>query len=121
MAISSAIRLRLESSVLFDFDQAELKPDAGRALQTLVGKLNKLNFSKLSIIGHTDSRGSGHYNQALSERRAEAVAAFLDVHLRTQNPQIGVTGRGEHEPLAHNGTDEGRAANRRVEVIVFPK
>ncbi|MEM7428674.1 MAG: OmpA family protein [Pseudomonadota bacterium] len=120
-AISSAVRLRLESNVLFDFDQARLKPDADHALARLVERLNDMGFSRLSVIGHTDARGSDGYNRLLSERRAEAVATFLDVHLRQQNAQVTVTGRGEKEPVASNRTEEGRAANRRVEVIVFPE
>ena len=119
-AIGSAIRLRLESRVLFDFDKAELKSDASAALNKLVGELSKLRFSSLAIVGHTDARGSNSYNQNLSERRAQAVANYVTRHMPQTAVKVTASGRGELEPIESNETDEGRAANRRVEVIVFP-
>jgi outer membrane protein OmpA-like peptidoglycan-associated protein len=69
------------------------------------------------VVGHTDSQGSDAYNDDLSRRRAEAVAAVLRPEL-AGGPELdlAVEGRGEREPVADNSTDEGRQANRRVSV-----
>lgn len=120
-AIGSAIRLQLESRVLFEFDKATLKPAAGAALNKLIGKLAKLKYSRLEIAGHTDARGSDSYNQALSERRAKAVADYIANNADLGTARLTFSGRGESEPVQTNATDNGRAANRRVEVIVIPK
>jgi len=100
----------------FDFDSAALKPEMQAALDGFASKVmtSKGNES-LSITGHTDSIGSEAYNQGLSERRAGAVAGYLAGKgidagmMRTQ-------GAGESQPAADNGTREGRAKNRRVEI-----
>jgi OOP family OmpA-OmpF porin len=70
---------------------------------------------KVEIAGHTDSQGDDVYNQGLSERRAQAVADYLIAH-GANGANITVKGYGESEPVADNGTMEGRAANRRVEL-----
>lgn len=118
-AVGTALRLALEGSVLFDFDNAELKPGAGEALDSLIDKLDELDFSRLAIIGHTDARGADAYNLALSQRRAWAVADYLTPRI-APDVSLDISGRGESEPVESNQTDEGRAANRRVEIIVMP-
>jgi len=70
------------------------------------------------VVGHTDSIGSAAYNQGLSERRAQAVAAYLEEITNITDNNIDVTGRGENDPAASNDTTEGRAANRRVVIIL---
>jgi OOP family OmpA-OmpF porin len=70
---------------------------------------------KVEIAGHTDSRGNEAYNQGLSERRAQAVADYLVAH-DANGSNITVKGYGENQPVADNGSDEGRASNRRVEL-----
>ncbi len=118
-AVGTAVRLQLDSSVLFDFDKAELKPGASAALKSLMVDLEKLNFSSLAVVGHTDSQGSENYNLELSERRAHAVADYLTQHF-PRDVVLNVSARGESEPVESNDTETGRAANRRVEIIVIP-
>ncbi|HUH11565.1 MAG TPA: OmpA family protein, partial [Longimicrobiales bacterium] len=73
---------------------------------------------ELLVVGHTDAVGSDDYNQALSERRAQAAADFL-VTQGVSRTAIRTVGRGETEPIASNDTPEGRQMNRRVEVAIF--
>ena len=120
-AIGSAIRLRVESRVLFDFDKYNLKRDADAALNALHETLKSLSVARITIVGHTDDKGSDAYNQRLSEQRAQSVANFLKARDPVMAKQLTVTGRGESEPVQSNKTDEGRAANRRVELVVIPK
>jgi OOP family OmpA-OmpF porin len=70
---------------------------------------------KIEIAGHTDSQGDAEYNQGLSERRAQAVADYLVAH-GANGSNLAVKGYGESHPVADNGSKEGRAANRRVEL-----
>ena len=71
----------------------------------------------IKVIGHTDSVGSDEYNQALSERRASSVAAYLLSQGLAPN-KLTSEGKGESQPVADNETDEGRAKNRRVELHI---
>lgn len=109
--------------VLFDFDAAELKPDARAALDRIVELLGLTADPSVPVIGHTDSRGSDEYNLDLSRRRAEAVAGFL-TGAGIEPGRVQPEGRGESEPVAANensdGSDNpaGRGQNRRVEVII---
>ena len=98
----------------FDFDSAVLKPAMEAALTDLADQIKaSAGQETLTIIGHTDSIGSEEYNQGLSERRAESAATFLE-GLGIDN--ISTSGMGETQPVADNGTKEGRAMNRRIEV-----
>ena len=98
----------------FDFDSAALKPAMEAALTDLADKIKaSAGHETLTIVGHTDSIGSEEYNQGLSERRAESAAAFLEAQ---GIDSISTSGMGETQPVADNGTKEGRAMNRRVEV-----
>jgi outer membrane protein OmpA-like peptidoglycan-associated protein len=102
--------------VLFDTGQATLKPGADLAMNRLATFLNANPQTKILIEGHTDSRGSDEYNEALSERRAQAVAAALTT--RGVSPDSYQTvGRGKGYPVATNDTPEGRQQNRRVEIV----
>jgi outer membrane protein OmpA-like peptidoglycan-associated protein len=71
----------------------------------------------IKVIGHTDSKGSDAYNQALSERRASSVAAYL-LGMGLAPDKLTSEGGGESEPVADNETEEGRAKNRRVELHI---
>lgn len=98
----------------FDFDSAELKPAQKAALDNAANTiLNTPANEQVEVIGHTDSTGPEAYNQMLSERRAQAAADYLGTK-GVFNTTI--TGMGESQPAADNGTRAGRAANRRVEV-----
>lgn len=98
----------------FDFDSAVLKPAMEAALTDLADRIKaSAGHETLTIIGHTDSIGTEEYNQGLSERRAESAAMFLQ---GLGIDSISTSGMGETQPVADNGTKEGRAMNRRIEV-----
>jgi OOP family OmpA-OmpF porin len=99
----------------FDFDSAELKPNMKAALEDLADQIKaSQGHETLTIIGHTDSTGPEGYNMELSIRRAQAAADYL---ASMGIDSITVKGMGESKPVADNGTREGRAKNRRIEVI----
>ncbi len=102
--------------VLFDTAQATLKPGADLVLGRLATYLSANPHTKIMIEGHTDSRGSDAYNDALSERRAQAVADGLATRGIAQD-NLRTRGRGKAYPVASNDTPEGRQQNRRVEII----
>ncbi len=109
-----------QGEALFKTGQAKLLPAAmiklDQVAETLRGKERKI-----AIVGHTDSQGgSGHYNQDLSEKRAKAVQEYL-VSKGIPGDLVRSEGKGPSAPVAENGSIEGRAANRRVEIIVEPK
>lgn len=114
---TEVITLSDAGNVLFDFDKSDLTPAAKAQLDTLMDKLRNADVVSIKVIGHTDSKGSDAYNQALSERRASSVAAYLLSQGLAPN-KLTSEGRGESEPVADNTTDEGRADNRRVELHI---
>jgi len=105
--------------VNFEFDRADLRPDAKPVIDQVYALLQEDPKLALSIEGHTDDRGPAAYNQALSERRAEAVRAALLARGLGGDAATRLTaaGRGASQPIADNATDEGRAKNRRVELV----
>ncbi|MDD0967317.1 MULTISPECIES: OmpA family protein [Pseudomonas] len=114
---TEVITLNDAGNVLFDFDKSDLKPAAKSQLDTLMDKLRNADVVSIKVIGHTDSKGSDAYNQALSERRASSVAEYL-LSQGLAPSKLTSEGRGESEPVADNNTDEGRAQNRRVELHI---
>ncbi len=111
--------IALASDVLFASGSASLQPGARDKLRQLAAVLNRYPRTTIQVIGHTDSRGSEQSNLELSRRRAEAVAEEL-VQAGVAPSRITTFGRGESSPIASNETPEGRAMNRRVEIIVQP-
>jgi len=101
--------------VNFEFDSAKLTADSSAMLDEGVKILKRHPDLKVEIAGHTDSQGNAEYNQGLSERRAQTVADYLVAH-GAKAGNITVKGYGESLPVADNGSKEGRAANRRVEL-----
>ncbi|MBY8937498.1 OmpA family protein [Pseudomonas fluorescens] len=114
---TEVITLSDAGNVLFDFDKSDLTPAAKAQLDTLMDKLRNADVVSIKVIGHTDSKGSDAYNQALSERRASSVAAYL-LSQGLAPDKLTSEGRGESEPVADNASDEGRAQNRRVELHI---
>ncbi len=104
------------SDVLFDTGRATLKPGADRDLDRLATALKHNPNMRVMIEGHTDSVGGDDYNQALSERRAEAVADALRMRGVPEN-RYEVRGLGKAYPVASNDTQAGRQQNRRVEIV----
>jgi hypothetical protein len=109
--------------VLFDFDESEIRTDGEQDLEAFLDRLNDLEGFRLTVEGHTDSKGTDAYNQDLSQRRADAVAAWLTV-ASPGLPRPETRAYGETHPAAANekpdGSDDpaGRQLNRRVEIIV---
>ncbi|MCC5904195.1 MAG: OmpA family protein [Halomonas sp.] len=101
--------------VNFEFDSAQLTSNAQQVLNGIAERLVNNPDVRVSIEGHTDSRGSAQYNQNLSQRRAESVAAYLSQRGVATN-RMRAIGYGEARPVASNDTDAGRAQNRRVEL-----
>ena len=114
---------RLVLHVNFDFDKSTVRQADVADLQKAIDFVKKYPGYEISIEGHTDSRGSDKYNQALSERRAAAVKEYLLKHgmIDTHKDNIKTKGFGESKPVATNTTDEGRFENRRVEILVLEK
>lgn len=100
----------------FDYDSAVIRPDAAPVLEALYEGLKADRSASISIEGHTSSEGSTEYNRSLSERRAQAVVA--DLRRRgIAGARLNAVGVGELRPIANNGDENGRAMNRRVEVV----
>ena len=116
--VGEGILVTFDSGILFDFDSATLRPEAREKLRRLAESLKKYPETEVLIVGHTDSTGPEEYNQRLSERRAEAAAAFL-MQQGIRPSRIRTMGKGETEPIASNATEEGRQLNRRVEIAIF--
>jgi outer membrane protein OmpA-like peptidoglycan-associated protein len=110
--------LRL-GDVLFDFNKADLKPEAETVLGDFFTKTNLENIDSIVVQGHTDSVGTEERNQTLSQQRSTIVARWLQ-RLNIIIPEkINTQAFGKSRPVATNTTPEGRAANRRVEIIIF--
>ena len=103
--------------VLFDAGKSDLRPEAREALAKLSGIVLNYPSLRLTIEGHTDNTGSAEINQTLSEQRANAVRDYL-VNQGLDASSLSAQGLGTSNPVADNGTAEGRQKNRRVEIIV---
>lgn len=110
--------MTIDSDVLnFAFDSTVLNEEARSALDAALAVISDNAEVAMDVVGHTDSTGSDVYNQGLSERRAQAAVAYL-VSQGVMPGQLRAVGRGESQPVASNATEEGRARNRRVELVV---
>ena len=101
--------------VLFDFNKSTLQPASDAALQPAANVMAADKTLKLEVQGHTDNVGNDAYNQTLSEARAKAVVTWLTQH-GVAADRLTAKGYGKTKPVADNGSDEGRAKNRRVEI-----
>jgi outer membrane protein OmpA-like peptidoglycan-associated protein len=101
----------------FASGQSRLRPEARANLQTLVEFIQRHPNQSVLIEGHTDGQGSANANQVLSQRRADAVRAAL-IEEGIDGARLSATGVGEDRPIADNASSDGRARNRRVEIIV---
>ena len=101
----------------FAFNQATLTPEGQEKVRSVAETLNRYPDRGIEVSGYTDSTGSEARNQRLSERRAEAVKQIL-VESGVSASRITTTGYGASNPVASNATAEGRAQNRRVEIVL---
>lgn len=113
------IVLNMPSDVTFAVDRSDIQPQFDRVLDEVATTLNQYPSTMVDVVGHADSTGAEAYNQALSERRASAVAAYLTSR-NVLPARLYVAGMGERQPIASNDTEAGRAQNRRVEIVLRP-
>lgn len=120
--VGTEVHIALASDVLFDFDKAVLRPEAGPVLEKVALVIQSFQHPQVTVEGHSDNVGADAYNQELSERRARAVQSGLASHKVTA--PMTTRGWGESKPVVPNtnpdGTDNpaNRQKNRRVEIVV---
>ncbi len=114
------IRLIMPGNITFETDSYNLRSNFYPVLNSVGEVLAKYADTTLRVTGHTDNTGSRQYNQTLSERRARGVGDYL-VTRQVASTRMLVQGMGFDQPIADNGTTEGRATNRRVELYMLPK
>ncbi|MCP4433594.1 MAG: OmpA family protein [Gammaproteobacteria bacterium] len=113
------INLIMPGNITFQTGKSDLNAGFHDVLNSVVLVLNEFNQTVIVVSGHTDSVGSDASNQTLSERRATAVADYL-LKKQVVEARIEAVGFGEKHPVADNGSDAGRAENRRVELSLIP-
>jgi chemotaxis protein MotB len=110
--------------ILFDSGEAELKPEGQKILEKIAGVLVQHTNRQVHVIGHTDDvpiRRKFASNWELSTARATAAVRFLQEKAGVDPRRLGAVGHGEFHPVAPNTTAEGRAKNRRIEVVILPQ
>ncbi len=115
-AISASGRVALYG-ILFDSNKSEIKPESKPALEEIAKLLKKESNLKLHVVGHTDNVGGFDFNLNLSKRRADAVVAALTKEYGIAAARLTANGIAYLAPVAVNTTEEGRAKNRRVELV----
>lgn len=116
--VGEGIKITFNSGILFDINSDKLKPAAVHNVDQLAVILEKYKDTEILIEGHTDSTGLAKKNMTLSEDRASSVSRELKSK-GISGGRITTNGYGATQPVADNGTVDGRAANRRVEVAIF--
>ena len=108
------------NDVTFNFNRASLTDEAKAALDAFTAKVKGISQNAyVEIQGHTDNIGSEAYNLKLGEKRAETVMHYLNMELGIPLFRMNATSYGEYKPIADNSTKAGRAANRRVTLVVL--
>ncbi len=113
------IRLIMPGDITFETNSANLDSSFFSVLDSVATVLTEYKSTLVTVAGYTDSTGSAEYNQTLSEKRASTVALYLNGRGIVKE-RLAAVGRGEAGPVADNGTAEGRARNRRVEITLNP-
>ncbi len=113
------LRLVMPSDITFDTGSASLDPSFNAVLDDVAAVFVEYPSTYVDVAGHADSRGAEDFNQTLSYNRAMSVANFLNAR-GVQPERFAVQGMGETSPVASNDTETGRAANRRVEILLRP-
>ena len=113
------ITLNMPGNITFRTDSSDLNSSFFEVLDSVGKVVNEFEQTVIEVAGHTDSTGSDQYNQALSQRRADSVAAYLKSR-NVRSDRIITVGAGEKHPVASNDTPDGRQLNRRVELTLVP-
>jgi outer membrane protein OmpA-like peptidoglycan-associated protein len=116
---NDVVRITMTSQTAFDTNSAAIKPGFDATMDKLADVVVRYAKTTLTVVGHTDNVGSNDYNQKLSERRATSVAQYFETK-RVNPVRLAVSGKGETAPIANNSSENGRQANRRVEIYVEP-
>jgi len=116
--VGEGIKITFDSGLLFDTNKAELKQASRNNLTNLAVILNKYPDTNILLEGHADSDGPEEWNLELSKLRAQSVANYL-AGQKVMEPRFTTMGYGESQPVASNETEQGKAANRRVEVAIY--
>src|SRR5690606_35280877 len=103
--------------VFFDWDKADVRPDARRIIETAAANRKQVNVTRIEVTGHADRSGSDRYNERLSMRRAENVRAEL-IRLGVPENEIAIFAKGEREPLVPTADGVREPQNRRVEIVL---
>jgi len=120
---NGAIHVKLQEALMFKPASSALDDSGKKALKNLADALNQYPNLKFSVIGNTDSvmyKGKGMDNWSLSTERANSVVRILRDDYKVNPARITSGGRGKYDPVASNSTPEGRAQNRRIEIILYP-
>lgn len=117
--IGDNITLNMPGNVTFAVDSADINASFYSVLRSVALVLGKFDKTFIEVAGHTDNTGTEAYNQALSERRAASVVAYLTT-FEVRSDRFITVGAGELRPIATNDTVEGRQQNRRVEITIVP-
>ncbi|UPQ88651.1 OmpA family protein [Vibrio sinaloensis] len=115
--VVKTFQAKVIDSGAFAHDSTTLKSESQPAITELASFMKQFPQSKVEVTGYTDSSGPAAYNQKLSEKRAQSVAAAL-IEQGIAPERITATGQGENNPIATNDSPQGRAKNRRVEIVV---
>jgi outer membrane protein OmpA-like peptidoglycan-associated protein len=116
---NDVVRVTMTNQTAFETDSSEVKAGFNSTMDKLADVVVRYGKTTLTVVGHTDDTGTNAYNQALSERRALSVARYLESK-RVNSMRLATAGKGETQPIASNGSESGRQANRRVEIYVEP-
>ncbi|MBI4984338.1 MAG: OmpA family protein [Rhodocyclales bacterium] len=112
----AAQKITLAADALFDFDKATLRPEGKAKLDELVAKVKGIKLEVIIAVGHADRRGSDKYNQKLSEKRAEAVKAYL-VSKSVEPNRVYTEGKGEKQPVTKAGRCKGAKSKKVIDCL----
>ncbi|MDR1499543.1 MAG: OmpA family protein [Tannerellaceae bacterium] len=113
-----ALKITFDSGILFATNSSTVSDASKTALRNFSTSLQGNPDTYIRIVGHTDNTGRVDYNQTLSEKRAQSVFDYL-MYQGVLNSRMTYEGKGIHDPIASNNTAEGRALNRRVEILIL--
>jgi outer membrane protein OmpA-like peptidoglycan-associated protein len=113
------VRVTMTNQTAFDTNSSSIKPGFESTMSKIADVVVRYGKTSLTVVGHTDNVGSNDYNQKLSERRAHAVAQYLESR-RVDPVRLAISGKGEAQPVSSNANEAGRQLNRRVEIYVEP-
>lgn len=117
--VGDQIALTMPSGITFDVNSAAIKGGFYGPLDEVSTTLIEYPSTAVDVVGHASSDGPDDYNQRLSEQRASSVQSYL-VNSGVQSVRLHAVGMGETQPIADNSTQDGRVANRRVEILLTP-